>query len=72
MSSGRAGLKITVHVHLEETISLGQYCIICNQSSNLKFVHIVCFCLIYLSVFGAETIKSDERPNIYFGHILVT
>ena len=25
----------------------------------------------YLSVFGSETIESDERSNRYFGHILV-
>ena len=38
----------------------------------LKIVYIICFCLIYLSVFGAETIKSDERSNRYFGHMLVS
>ena len=42
-----------------------------NRKLSEVLVYVVCFCLIYLSVFGAETIKSDERSNSYLGHILV-
>ena len=37
----------------------------------MNIVYLVCFCLIYLTVFGAETIKSDESSNRNFGQILV-
>ena len=32
----------------------------------MKIVYIVCFCLIYLSIFGAERIKADTFKLLYF------
>ena len=68
--SGREGPKITIH--LDETIRVLANVVFVAWVKNLKIVCIVRFCLIYISVFGAEAIMSDERSNRYFRHILVT
>ena len=55
--SSRARLKITVHIG--QTIRVSAIFVLAFRVKTLIFLH-CCGRLIYLSVFGTETISSDE------------